>query len=637
MKARLILSAALALLSTAAHGADSVIASPDGSVGIHIAADGASFSVTRRGETVIATSRLGLDLDNAPALGALLLESRKDVLVDRKIPLVATKAASARDHYRGSILTFREAVKGGRKLYLDVRAYDDGVAFRYRLDGAAPVQLRGERTSFAPAGDPACLVSVVNDSHEMPFERLRISQLRADTAYDVPMVCASPSGRTHYAITQAHLQGYAGASLWRDGTALKLRLSSVPGRSGPAFVSQAGLSSAWRVVMMADRAGELIESNLIGNLNPEPDSDFSWVKPGKAAWDWWSGPLEGVKPDIATYHRFIDFAAASGFRYYLIDAGWAWGAGPCCDAKKETDVTRAADGIDMPALARYAADKGVGLLLWVHWQHLAPRMDEVLDTYTRWGIQGVKVDFMNRDDQEMVEFYQRLAVATAKRHLLLDLHGAYVPAGLQRSYPNFITQEGVMGAEWNKMDKRITPQHNLMLPYTRMLAGPMDYTPGGFRNGTPASFEIRAVMPQTQTTRSQALAMYVVYDSPLQMVSDDPTAYEGEPGFDFIRRVPTAWDETRFIAGEPGRDIVLARRQGSSWYLGAMTADEARSERVPLRFLPPGRYRATVWEDGETVRQLRSSQRIVTAKDELVLSLSSAGGAAVILEPSTGK
>jgi alpha-glucosidase len=262
-------------------------------------------------------------------------------------------------------------------------------------------------------------------------------------------------------------------------------------------------------------------------------------------------------------------------------------------------------------------------------------MDEVLDTYARWGVKGIKVDFMNRDDQDMVAFYQRIAQATAKRRLLLDLHGAYVPAGLQRSYPNFITQEGVLGAEWNKMGSKITPRHNLMLPYTRMLAGPIDYTPGGFRNGTPATFKVREVNPETQTTRGQALAMYVVYESPLQMVSDAPEAYRGAAGFDFIQRVPTAWDETRFLSGSPGRDIVLARRQGDRWYLGAMTADQAggRVERVPLRFLPAGRYRATVWEDGATPNEVRRVEREVGAQDVLALRLAAAGGAAVLLEP----
>ncbi|WP_423600037.1 glycoside hydrolase family 97 protein [Roseateles sp. MS654] len=623
----------LALAASSAHAADAVIASPDGRVTLRIAEDGSNFSVSRRGEVVIAPSPLGLDLDGQPPFGPLALTSRQDRSEDRVIPLVATKAASARDHYRAATLGFRDAT--GRSLFIEARAYDDGVAFRYRLDTPGPVALRGERTAFVPAGDPSCLVTPLDyGAHEMLFERLRISQLKTDAGYDLPVVCATPSGRTHYAITQAHLEGYTGSSLWRDGAALRVRLSAVPKREGPAYRSTAGLTTAWRVVMMADRAGTLIESPLVGNLNPPPQGDFSWVKAGKASWDWWSGPLEGVKPDLAAYKRFIDFAAESGFPYHLMDAGWAFGTGPCCDALPGTDITRPADGIDMPALVRYAADKGVGLLLWVHWEHLSPRMDEVLDTYARWGIKGIKVDFMNRDDQDMVAFYQRVAAATAKRHMLLDLHGAYVPAGLQRTFPNFITQEGVLGAEWNKMDRRITPQHNLMLPYTRMLTGPLDYTPGGFRNATPESFEVRAVMPQTQTTRGQALAMYVVYDSPLQMVSDDPSNYRGEPGFDFIRRVPAAWDETRFIDGEPGRNIVLARRSGKAWFIGAMTADQARTEAVPLKFLPSGRWRATIWQDGEVVREVRRTTRDVTRQDVLRLPLAAAGGAAVLLEPA---
>ena len=626
-------AAFLALAATGAQAADVLLASPNGRITLRIADDAGSFSITRLGEAVIAASPLGLDLDGQPPLGALTLESRQDSREDRVIPLVATKAATARDHYLGTTLAFREA-GGGRRLFIDARAYDDGVAFRYRLEGPAPVRLRNERTAFVPAGDPSCLVTPVEGAHELPFERLKISQLKTDAGYDVPVVCATPSGRTHYAITQAHLEGYTGASLWRDGAALRVRLSGVPKRDGPAYVSTGGLTTAWRAVMMADRAGQLIESQLVGNLNPPPRGDFSWVKAGKTSWDWWSGPLEGVKPDLAAYKRFIDFAAESGFPYHLLDAGWAFGTGPCCDPLPTTDITRAADGIDMPALVRYAGDKGVGLLLWVHWEHLAPRMDEVLDTYARWGIKGIKVDFMNRDDQDMVAFYQRLAEATARRHLLLDLHGAYVPAGLQRTYPNFITQEGVLGAEWNKMDRRITPRHNLMLPYTRMLTGPMDYTPGGFRNATPRDFEVRASMPLTQTTRGQALAMYVVYDSPLQMVSDDPSNYRGETGFDFLRRVPAAWDETRFLAGEPGEDIVLARRSGKTWYLGAMTADRARAQQVSLGFLPPGRWRATIWQDGEVVREVRRSVRNVTKSDTLTLSLAAAGGAAVILEPA---
>ena len=638
MKRLSVIAAAFVLpAASAASTAPLTVASPDGSALIRIERDASRFSISRRGETVIAASPLGLEFDGAPGFGPLALESRSDVKVDRTIALVATKAAKARDRYRGATLVFKENGPAGRRLLLDVRAYDEGIAFRYRIDGAEPVRLRGERTAFVPAGDPECLASVFEGAHEETFTRMKVSQLREKVAYDVPMVCSTPSGRTSYAITQAHLAGYAGASLWREGEALQLKLSGVPNRPGPAYVSKAGLSTAWRVVMLGERAGDLIGSNLIGNLNPPPEGDFSWVKPGKAAWDWWSGPLVGMKASMENYKRFIDFAASAGLPYYLIDAGWASGPAGCCDALPTVDITRAADGIDMPELVRYAAGKGVGLMLWAHWQHVAPRIDEVFDTYARWGIKGVKIDFMNRDDQDVVEFYEKVAAATAKRHMLLDLHSAYVPAGLQRSYPNFITQEGVLGAEWNKMTDKVTPKHNLMLPYTRMLAGPIDYTPGGFNNVTPANFKVRELLPLTQTTRGQALAMYVVYESPLQMVSDAPETYRDAAGFDFIKLVPTAWDETRFLSGTPGRDIVLARRQGKSWYVGAMQADNADgvlTQRLPLKFLSPGKkYRATIWEDGATPNELVRAERIVTASDVLELHLASAGGAAVVLEP----
>ncbi len=629
-------AASIVVPAASAMAAPATVTSPDGQIAFQIEEDASRFSVARGGKALISASPLGLDFDGAPALGVLGLEAREDARMDRNIPLVATKASTARDHFHGATLVFKERAGAGRRLLIDVRAYDDGVAFRYRIEGTEPVRLRGERTAFVAAGDPDCLVSAADGAHEVPFENVKFSRLLPGKAYDVPVVCSLPAAGTTYAITQAGLAGYTGAALVADSGALRVRLSAPPKRPAPAYVSQGGLTTAWRAVMIGNRPGDLIGSHLVGNLNPPPEGDFSWVRPGKAAWDWWSGPLAGMKPDMDSYKRFIDFAAAAGFSYYLIDAGWASGPGGCCDADPATDVTRAADGIDMPQLVRYAAGKGVGLLLWAHWEHVAPRMDEVLDTYARWGIKGIKVDFMNRDDQDVVAFYQRIAQATAQRHLLLDLHGAYVPAGLQRTYPNFITQEGVMGAEWNKMGNRITPRHNLMLPYTRMLAGPIDYTPGGFDNGQPATFKVREVNPQTQSTRGQALAMYVVYDSPLQMVSGAPETYRGAAGFDFIQRVPTAWDETRFLSGTPGRDIVLARRQGSTWYLGAMTAEEAKAgrvERVALTFLPAGRYRATVWEDGVSPNELRRTQRAVKAGEVLSLKLAAAGGAAVILEP----
>jgi alpha-glucosidase len=256
----------------------------------------------------------------------------------------------------------------------------------------------------------------------------------------------------------------------------------------------------------------------------------------------------------------------------------------------------------------------------------------VLDTKQRTGIKRIKVDFTDRDDHQMVQLITRLAEATAKRHLLLDMHSAFLPAGIARTFPNYITQEGVMGLEYNKFAwGQITPAHNVYLAYTRMLAGPMDYTPGGFRNSVPGTYVYSEIMPMTRTTRGQALAHYVIYESPLQMVSDDPSAYENAAGFDFLKMVPAAWDETRFLDGTPESHVVLARRKGDSWFVGAMTNESARTVNIPLNFLGRGTFKATVWQDGAGPNDVDRIERVVTARDVLTIPLAAGGGAAVMI------
>jgi alpha-glucosidase len=628
------------MLTLLAAASSIVLPSPDRATRIEIASDGSNLSLSRKGEQILAPSPLGLELSGAPEFGKLELLGVKRGTHRSTIRLTATKARSALDYYNWARISFREASGSRRTLTLEARAYNDGVAFRYLLPEGAPVALKGEKTTFRFGYDPQCLVTEYTSSHENEWQNLKVSQLDPAKAYDVLAACSSQSGRTHFAIAQADLSDYAGATLKPVDGSLHLSLFPRVDRKDVSVLSPSGLRSAWRIVMMGNRAGDLIQSNMIGNLAPQTVGDFSWVKPGLVAWDWWSGPTAGEKPSMERYKRFIDFAAASGFPYFLIDAGWAYKTGPCCEALPETDITRPETAIDMPALVKYAADKGVGLLLWAHWKHVEPRMDEVLDTYQRWGIKGIKVDFMQRDDQQMVEFYRRLAQGTAKRRMLLDMHGAFTPVGFARTFPNYITQEGVLGLEWDKFSQRITPGHNVRLAYTRMLVGPMDYTPGGFRNSTPATYVQREVMPMTHTTRGQAIAQYVVYESPLQMVSDDPSAYENAAGFDFIKAVPTAWDETRFIGGTPDSHVVIARRKGKRWYLGAMTNEQERVVDIPLSFLPPGSFQATVWQDGAQPNEVDRLVKRVTRRDRLKIRLAGGGGAAVILTPgraSVGK
>ena len=620
----------------AAATAPVAVASPDKSIVISVAPDGKSYSVTRKGEIIIRNAPLGLEMANEPQFSNLKFVDASKQAVNRTIPLTATKASEAKDHYNGAVIRFREKGGSGRTMSIEARAYNEGVAFRYVVPGGKPVAIAGEKTGFRLTGDTRCEVTEFASSHELPWSSMTIAALDRAKLYDLPMVCASSTGRTHFAFAQSGIAGYASSALQPVEGGLDVHLFSPKDRPNVAVRSADGLHSAWRVIMAGDRAGDLIASPIIGNLSRQATGDFSWVKPGKAAWDWWSGPSTSEKPSMDRYRRFIDFAAQSGFQYFMVDAGWAYNSGECCgvEPNPDTDITRAEPGIDIPALVQYARSKGVDLLLWVHWAHLNSRMDQALDLYQRWGVKGVKVDFMERDDQEMVAFYVRAAEATAKRHLLLNMHGAFPPSGLQRTYPNYITQEGVMGAEWNKFGwGRITPTHNVKLAYTRMLLGPMDYTPGGFRNGAKAAGPGDGSMPTTLHTRGQALAQYVVYDSPLQMVSDKPAAYANASGFDFIEQVPTAWDETRFIDGAPESHIVLARRKGKDWYIGAMTNETARRIEIPLSLLGAGRFEATLWQDGASANDVARTTRQVTSGDTLSVQMSAGGGAAIHIRP----
>jgi alpha-glucosidase len=235
---------------------------------------------------------------------------------------------------------------------------------------------------------------------------------------------------------------------------------------------------------------------------------------------------------------------------------------------------------------------------------------------------------MDRNDQQMVDYYHKLVAKAAGHKLLVDMHGAYPPAGLNRTYPNYLTQEGIMGAEYNKWSRRVTATHNVSLAYTRMLLGPLDYTPGGFRNRTPGTFEVVNSPPQVQTTRGHGLGMFVVYESPFQMVADSPDVYQNAAGFDFVKMVPTVWDETRFLAGDIDDYVVVARRKGKDWYVGAMGNEKAHALKIPLAFLGAGKFSAKLWADGATPTTLKESERSVSAADVLEIELAPSGGAA---------
>ncbi len=623
------------------------LASPDGSVTVQIAVNNGElrYAVSRNNEPILVPSLLRLTFDDGGLGGVEIVETRTRS-VDQTHALVATKAATTRDRFNEVTLSLRTGSKSVPTLVWSFRAYDNGVAFRYAVPAGHVNELlvRNEESEFGFAADFACYglnIGRVDSSHEGEFDPVRARHIREHHLYDLPLTCATPSGRNAFAITEANLVDYGGMYLngrGDGGLGVRSRISRRIDGSGLIAkipMTADGVASPWRVIMLADSHGKLIDSTLIANLNPAPSFDTSWIRPGKTAWDWWSGPYlpapDKGGTDTPTIKRYIDFAGASGFEYMLIDEGWCLNSGTGGKALAEADITRTKPGIDMPELVRYAAAKKVSLLLWVQWELLDRQMDAALAQYEKWGIKGIKVDFMDRNDQQMVDYYHRLMKKAAARKLLVDMHGAYPPTGLARTYPHYLTQEGIMGAEYNKWSRRVTATHNVTLAYTRMLLGPVDYTPGGFRNVTPEKFQVVNSPPQVMTTRGQALAMFVVYESPLQMVADSPDAYQGAQGFDFLRDVPTTWDETRFLQGDIAEYVVLARRKGSDWYLGAMTNEAGRKLSVPLAFLGEGSFTAKVWEDGAIPTALRESQRSVTQNDALTLTLGASGGAAVRL------
>jgi alpha-glucosidase len=332
----------------------------------------------------------------------------------------------------------------------------------------------------------------------------------------------------------------------------------------------------------------------------------------------------------------IDSSSASGMHYMLIDAGWAKkGNGP---NDSGADLTQTSSEIDMPAILDRAKSENVRVWLWAHWPDIDRQMNDAFPLFEKWGVAGVKIDFMNRDDRWMVNYYRRVVKKAAQYHLMIDFHGAYKPDGLRRTWPNPIAREGAMGLEYSKWSARITPDHNVMLPFTRMLAGPMDYTPGGFNNVTRAEFEPRLTKPMVMGTLAQELPLFVVFERGFQTVSDYPEAYRGQKDFDFIRAVPNVWDETRVVTGQPRQYVSIARRRGREWYLGSVTGWRASDLEIPLEFLGKGDFIAGIYSDAADAdanpKQTIREEKHVNASTVLRLKMASGGGQAVRIRPA---
>ncbi|SDT04601.1 alpha-glucosidase [Mucilaginibacter mallensis] len=621
------------------------LASPDKRTVVEINNDTRlQYTVSSNGLTVIHPSSLGFEFKDEPAIGAnmTIIGHAEHAVAQTWIPVVKTKHQVIADCYNELMLSLVEKSGQLRRMNLYFRVYNDGVAFRYQLFGADKIgdrQITRELTSFnLPATAKAWVADYgsYTSSQESEFEPRTLNHITEKTIAGLPLL-VELDGSHYAAITEADIDNYPGFYIGvlktdtgaTDKIDLVTKLSPLPGEgeSGVKARFTNDLLTPWRVVMLADSPGKLIESELIQNLNPPCAlKDASWIKPGMSAWDnWWSGD---VKMDMPTIKKYIDLASAQHWPYMLID--WQWyGA----FNKPEADITKPASQLNMPEILAYAKAKKVKCWLWLYSSDVNrnDNFEKAFPIYERWGIAGIKIDFMDRDDQQMVNWYHRIIETSAKYHLMVDFHGAYKPDGIIRTYPNMITREGVLGEEYSKFSTRITPEHNTTLPFTRMLAGQMDYTPGGFLNVSKNKFRV-GNPTEVMNSRCAELAKFVIYESPFTVYCDSPDHLLGQPGAEFLKTIPTTWDDIKVLGGYPGEYIIIAKRKGDNWYIGAMTNSNQRVLKVNTDFLSKGDYILTAWNDERGFpEKLNKTKRNVTAQSFITISMDAAGGWAGVI------
>lgn len=628
--------------------------SPDGRIAVQIAmppagsAETPEWSASFRGKTLLRSCRLSLSVAGEGDLlaGAHLRREQRQTQ-NKRIRVLFGKAEYAHDRYQET----RLSLENPRHRRVDVvfRCYDDAVAVRYEIPKQREMEsltVTDEGTSFVPVGNPRAYLQYLENyltPHEHNVTILPLQEVKPDTLLDMPATFAWEDGSA-LAITEASLRHYAGMALMHpaDSTANTLVCKLTPRPDGTKVVRPAPMTTPWRVALMADRAGALLESNTLYCLNaPNAIGSTAWIKPGKITFSWWNGNLVqggAQDPPIFSWEAqkaYIDFSAAHGLTYHSViadnsDTPWYKQTQKGVVPGPDTDVTQVRADLDLAAIRRYATSKGVRLWTWVHQAALRGRVEEAFAAFERIGWSGMMVDFFDHDDQENVEFAEEILQAAARHHVMIHFHGIWKPTGWQRTYPNLMNHEGALNLEYLKWSDRCTPEHTLNLLFTRMVAGPMDYHSGGFRAVTRAEFAPHYLGPNVLGTRAHHLATYVCFDNPNPMVADYPGAYEGQPGLEFLTLVPTWWDETRVLMGEPGEALVTARRKGRTWYLGGMGAKQARELTLPLSFLGKGRYSMKLWKDAPDAdtspNHLTIGASTVSAADDLRVHIAPDGG-----------
>jgi len=615
--------------------------SPDGRLELRIRTAGqVRYDLVLKGRAVLENSAISLDVEHQKlGVQPKVIDAKRrssDQVVE---PVVRQKFAKIRDHYN----ELRLNMDGGYSVVF--RAYNEGIAYRFETSlPQVQVRVYGEESAFNFPSDFVVYYPQEDSffSHnERKYLPQKLSEIAPEFLATLPAVVDIGLG-AKLAIAESDLESYPG--LWLRGTGgnglratfppypLKVSLTGdrderVVESADYIAVTKGTRSFPWRVIGIAERDGDLLTNQIVYLLEqPSRIQDTSWIKPGKVAWDWWNANnVYGVdfKAGIntQTYKYYIDFAAKYGIPYIILDEGW-YKLGNVLDVVPE---------INMEELTAYAKQKNVGIILWVIWKTLDDQLIPALDQFQKWGVKGIKVDFMQRSDQLLTDYFYRVSSECAKRKMLVDYHGDQKPATMTRTWPNLISTEGVRGMEWSKWSADSEPKHNVTLPFTRMFLGPMDYTPGAMRNATKKTFWPIHSQPMALGTRCHQLAMYVVFESPLQMLSDSPSNYLREPEImDFLGPVPTEWDDTKVLDGRIADYVVVARRNGADWYVGAMTDWTERALDIDLSFLPNGNFTMEAYQDGLNADRNASDYKKITMQvnrtTKLKLSLASGGG-----------
>ena len=634
---RILTVLALVAVCGLATAKDYTVTSPDGHLCVKIDAGKAlTYSIERDGLLLIKPSVLQLTLENGTLWGPSA-QIKKTVTrsVDNTVDSPMFKRSQVRDH-------FNELELQTKEYKLVFRAYDDGIAWRFVP--VKPVTVKSEDILFTFAQDWPAYYPYVNQhtqtlegqfcaSQESHYTPAKISEWDSHRLAFLPITVEADQG-IKLCIVEADLIDYPGMYLYNgnSGVSLKGMFAKVPAsyeaEDGETFqrvitsrkdvIAENVSVMPWRAVIVVPEAKDLAQNDMTWRLaSPQAVEDLSWLKPGKVAWDWWNGwNIYGVDFEAGintqTYKYYIDFAAANGIEYIVMDEGWA----------KNTvlNMKETQKDIDLPELVRYGKEKGVGIVLWTIARLFEDQMEELCQQYSAMGIKGWKIDFMDCDDQNMVHFYRNAAAMAAKYHMFVDFHGAYKPVGMSRTYPNVLNYEGVYGLENMKWggDKVDQVAYDVTIPFTRLVAGPADYTQGAMRNAKKGNFRPVGDEPMSQGTRCHQLAEYVIFDAPLSMLCDSPSNYMREPECTaWIAAIPTVWDQTVALAGEIGEYVVMARRKGNVWYVGALTNWDERDLELDLSFIPAG-TKVQIVADGvnahRAARDFKMTEKVLDGK-----------------------